>query len=159
MDGARVGVAHHGLSRFTAETAVELSTLYGLTRHKGEGDASPEDAARKAGLWLLQHDIAGYILLGDPAVRLPLAEKKAEAPKEEIIEAAASLLGFAPQPEIGRATALDVDAMEEAALALLTRRGDEGALAQKHGVSPSDLLRWAEVYRQAGREALSKLPK
>jgi hypothetical protein len=155
IDRARVGVAHHALLRFTAETAVELSTLYGMTREKSE--RTPQEDARMAGLWLLQHDIAGYVLLGDPAVRLPLAAPRAPAPPEALSSVAASVFGFAPQGESAPPKALDVDAMEKAALGLLGERDTAAALAEKHGVKVDDLRRWAEVYQQAGREALAKI--
>jgi hypothetical protein len=156
VDRARVGVAHHALLRFTAETAVELSTLYGMTRDKSAGEPPP-DEARRAGLWLLQHDIAGYVLLGDPAVRLPLSAPRAPAAREELSSVAASLFGFAPQGEREAPKALDLDAMEKAALSLLSERDTAAALADRYGVKLDDLLRWAEVYRRAGRDALGKI--
>ena len=67
--GARVGAAHQELVRFAGEAALELAAI--------DDDAArdPPDAARslhRASLWMLRQDLAGYVVLGDPAVRLPV---------------------------------------------------------------------------------------
>jgi hypothetical protein len=121
-----------------------------------QGDAPPE-AARKAELWLLQHDLAGYILLGDPAVRLPLADKPAPAPQRDLTSVAAAVFGFAPEGAGQAPKGIDLDAMEAAALTVLTQPDAAQATAGTLGVKLADLQRWAEAYRQAGREALGKI--
>lgn len=117
VDGARAGTSYQQLLRFLGETSVELSTMYDEeARRETAGAAVNKDAARakqKANLWMLRQDLAGYVLLGDPAARLPLnraaaAQKRAPRPAEvrggSEAAAATSLLGFAPQ-EVGQAAA------------------------------------------------------
>lgn len=154
MRGARAGVAHHALARFTTEAAVELSTLYAATQATGQEDAAPE-VTRKAELWLLQHDLAGYILLGDPAVRLPLADKPLPSPAPDLSSVATSVFGFSPEGAGKAPEALDLDTVEKAALALLHAPDAAQATADQYGIALAELQRWAEAYRQAGRAALA----
>ncbi len=89
--GARAGTSYHQLLRFLSETSVELTAMYD-DEARGEtlGRPIPADAARvknKANLWMLRQDLGGYILLGDPATRLPItrgAPKRASAAPPEI---------------------------------------------------------------------------
>ncbi|QRN92930.1 hypothetical protein JRI60_27365 [Archangium violaceum] len=71
--GGRAGVALDALMRFYREVNDSLMALYQLrqdaaVRHKPD----PVNPARLGGYWMLRNDLRGYILLGDPAVRLPL---------------------------------------------------------------------------------------
>lgn len=65
LRGHRVGVAFRELFRFFEQTNTELTTL---------GESSTRDAVRRAHLWMLRQDLAGFVVLGDPAARLPLVE-------------------------------------------------------------------------------------
>jgi hypothetical protein len=75
--GARAGNAYHQLLRFMSETSVELTSMYDAEAHRGiAAEPSPIDVARartKGDLWMLRQDLGGYVLLGDPATRLPLS--------------------------------------------------------------------------------------
>lgn len=71
-DGRRVGSALHALLRYFNEELIELVALYkqdewALTH----GRKSSVDPKVRAALWLLCQDLSNYVLLGDPAVRLP----------------------------------------------------------------------------------------
>ena len=70
LKGDRVGVAFHALTRYFGAVNAELAVLYG-DAEDGSAD-TPAMAAKRSHLWMLRQDLAGYILLGDPAVRLPL---------------------------------------------------------------------------------------
>ncbi|XXT20939.1 hypothetical protein WME94_05135 [Sorangium sp. So ce429] len=76
-DGLRVGVAHAEITRFLVETSVDLSAFYDEeARAEAWGEIAPHGPAKeiqKAHLWMRRHDLGGYLLLGDPAVRLPIA--------------------------------------------------------------------------------------
>ncbi|WP_437566132.1 hypothetical protein [Sorangium sp. So ce542] len=78
-DGLRVGVAHAEITRFLIETSVDLSAFYDdEARAESWDDIASRDAAReiqKAHLWMRRHDLGGYVLLGDPAVRLPVTAR------------------------------------------------------------------------------------
>lgn len=72
VEGRRVGNALHSLLRFHAEALIPLTAL--LMREEralAEGRASPVDPIEKARSWMLCQDLSNYVLLGDPAVRLP----------------------------------------------------------------------------------------
>ncbi|MCA8964074.1 MAG: hypothetical protein KDC48_04280, partial [Planctomycetes bacterium] len=63
LAGARFGVALNELLRYFGEVNTELSVLEG---------ADVQDPATRGHLWMLRQDLAGYVLLGDPAARLPV---------------------------------------------------------------------------------------
>jgi hypothetical protein len=91
---------------------------------------------------MLRQDLAGYVLLGDPAVRLPIADAGGTG------VARASGAGRA-----GGAHAAAVMRAEAAVLAVL--RGDSIAdAAGRHGLDRAELERLVASYRAAGRDAL-----
>ncbi|MCY1040638.1 hypothetical protein OV208_04830 [Corallococcus sp. bb12-1] len=71
MVGHRAGPAFHALLQSTSRADARL-----LLRHKAEAVANaagtplPEELVEQAYLWMERQDIASYVLLGDPAVRL-----------------------------------------------------------------------------------------
>ena len=68
----RVGVSMRELLRFFDQTNVELTSLHDQeARQRSAGLPVQVDAARQGHLWMLRQDLAAYVLLGDPAVRLP----------------------------------------------------------------------------------------
>jgi helix-turn-helix protein len=154
--GSRAGVALDALMRSYREVNDEL-----LAGYQAEEDARvhgrpiPADPGHRAGAFMLRNDLRGYVLLGDPAARLPLRGSEA------IEQPAATPRGPAPTPEMARAPApgRDPAEMEEAVLALL--RGDEPAkaIAARHAVTRAELDQWVETYRAAGRAALGKLAR
>src|SRR5690606_2156401 len=115
-------VAHHELLRYFGEASVDLTVLY----EEDAAGAAVDDSARaieRASLFMLRNDLAGYLLLGDPAARLPIEPARAEAAGDtaarpgDLAARAASLLGV---PAMSAAHgAADVATMEAAVLALL----------------------------------------
>ncbi|NUP04471.1 MAG: hypothetical protein HOW73_00230 [Polyangiaceae bacterium] len=71
-NGSRAGVALDALMRSYREANDTL-----LADYQAEEDARDRaephevDIERRASLWMLRNDLRGYVLLGDPAVRLP----------------------------------------------------------------------------------------
>lgn len=66
----RVGLAHRELASCALAAETELLTIYDKQAH---GMAlAPAERRRLAHLWMLRQDLMGYILLGDPAARLPI---------------------------------------------------------------------------------------
>lgn len=95
LQGGRAGVAAEALTRFSVEASMELSAI-----EEEEAMASPENRSPvvppllRAQLWMTRQDLAGYVLLGDPAVRLPLAAAGSQSMGAQNIEdLAAGLLG------------------------------------------------------------------
>ena len=69
MDGKPVGLAMESFGQRYAELA---SDLIDAKLKKEEAGGSPE-AVRQSYLWTAYHDARSYAIVGDPAVRLPLA--------------------------------------------------------------------------------------
>jgi len=64
----RVGVAFRELLRHYGQANTELTALV---------ESGVDDPQRRGHLWMLRNDLAGYVLLGDPAARLPIEEPAA----------------------------------------------------------------------------------
>lgn len=65
----RVGLAFSQLLQALQLANTQLSDLYDTA----EATDSPAPPAQLGHLWMLRQDLAGYVLLGDPAARLPLS--------------------------------------------------------------------------------------
>ncbi|WP_437957613.1 hypothetical protein WME76_40905 [Sorangium sp. So ce119] len=171
VNGHRLGVAHHQLASFFRTISTELATLYDESARLGLAvDTEAEDEprrARRASLWMQRQDLCAYVLLGDPAARLPIAERppgmapRGPRPGEA---SPAAALGFTPEPapEAPRFVAAARDPARRAEAALAALRGAEDAramraIAARHGVSEAELRRWVEVFVEAGRAAVAKL--
>jgi hypothetical protein len=146
VEGSRAGVGLSALLRSFNVANTELTTLYDqeeFARQAGRG--SPVDSVELAHLWMLRHDLAGYILLGDPAVRLPLTRPDA-MPSLSRQERTQSVI--APSSAEG---------MAEAVLVMLSGRESESDMARRVGVPLEELSRWRKAYMEAGLKALAKL--
>ena len=130
----RAGVAVRKLMHAFAEVNTELTTLHNAHARVGATAVSDAERARRAHLWMLRQDLAGYILLGDPAVRLPIAGSDAA--------------GDAVRP-----TGDAVARTEAAVLAILDGVPVVEAAA-RHGLDGDALPQLAEIYRAAGHDAL-----
>jgi hypothetical protein len=144
MAGERAGAAALALTLQLTEVGAQLTSHYDRCKRGGavEG-ATSGDVLALGNLWMLHQDLLGYALLGDPAVRLPLAS------------AAVDIDSSAHGGDV------DVDAgvlerLERAALRIAG--GDsEGVVAIELGVPRSEVVEAAAVYREAGRAALREL--
>lgn len=170
--GERAGAAALALRLQLDAVGAELTAHYDRCKRAGDVEgATPADRLALGHLWMLHQDLLGYALLGDPAVRLPLA-RDAKRPRSEPrgrrnTEAPADLDGDgdfdAPTEVDGRLSiglsaddAGALDQLERAALAVAG--GDSpGVVAAQLGVPRSDIVEAAEVYREAGRAALTRL--
>lgn len=159
LKGSRAGVAAAALTRFAVEASLELSALDeedAMARLEGRPPAVKPLA--RAQLWMTRQDLAGYVLLGDPAVRLPLVRAEAAqgagepSDAESLDELASELIGM---PVSGGAPrALAPEDAERAVLALLGREGSAEEIAARHGLSPAQLRTLGEVFKAAGRAAV-----
>ncbi len=132
-NGNRAGVALDTLMRAYREVNDEL-----LAGYQVEQEKRLVDAPRRAHAFMLRNDLRGYVLLGDPAARLPLAQNWPS------IEAKTLSTVTTPRaPE-----------MEQAVLAVLAREGSNREIAAKFGIRVEMLERWVDVYKAAGRAAL-----
>ncbi len=155
--GSRAGVALHSLMQVLNETSSELVSLYNQEEQARTcGRTCAIDPVERARLWVLRQDLANYILLGDPAVRLPLAATRTSARVEPPpTRVAMDVLGdqFAAPPP---APAHTPEALEAAILAVLTRQRTLKEVAAGHGVSSDELRRHVDRYRAAGLAALTR---
>lgn len=73
----RAGVGLSALTRFVAAVNAELTIQYQEEEAAlAEGGVPPQEPYDRAHLWMTRNDLSGYVLLGDPAVRLPIAGPK-----------------------------------------------------------------------------------
>jgi hypothetical protein len=144
VHGHRFGVAHHELVRFFRALSTELTSAYEEPR----AQASPErlddrvHEVRRAALWMQRQDLSAYVLLGDPAARLPIARLPA---------------GIHLPAQSGLDTE-EIQRREEAVLAVLQGTERAASMASRLGVTRDELERWVEIFVEAGRAALAKTP-
>lgn len=122
LSGKPLGSAFGELSSFVAETDAALAGAYADEAASPGGEAAAQHRAR---LWMTRQDLAGFILLGDPAVRLPV--------------------GAAPRP--------DAERLARAVEQVLGGQPPAQAAAE-HGVDPGALEQAVAAFRAAGRRAL-----
>lgn len=175
----RVGVSLRELLRFYDQTNVELTSLLDQeARARSMGQAVQPEVARQSHLWMLRNDLAAYVLLGDPAVKLPLT---AGAPAGTITGAssrgagasaavtATSAPASAPAPKVTPSPARSdasatvpsqpsaaTLALEEAVVRWVVTDVELDAVAARAGVSRAELARLGALYRQQGQGALGK---
>ena len=146
VHGHRFGVAHHELARFFRSVSAELTVSYDERAYRAA--LSPdfvEDQAsrvRRANLWMQRQDLSAYVLLGDPAARLPIARGPA------------GIRHVAPRG----AGSGSIEGREDAVFAVLRGAATAAELAARFGVSPDEVERWVGTFVDAGRVALGKMP-
>lgn len=155
--GSRAGVALDALMRSYREVNDELLAGFDAEENaRLRGKPSPVEPWRRGNAFMLRNDLRGYVLLGDPAARLPLAgAAMSRVPPPPAGHAPPEVRGPSPASSLS-APVHDATEMEEAVLAML--RGEEPRnIAERHRVSPDVLEHWTAEYRAAGRERLAKL--
>ncbi len=160
----RAGIAFHEMARGLSLVNQELTMLVdGDMASGGEVEAVLEEQVRRSHLWMLRQDLAAYMLLGDPAVRLPVgAEQAAKAPADVNLSAMLGLPGGAtpvssapaPDPPADAPPAMDIDVLEEAIGEVLVGEKGVKLVAREAGIDIAVLKRAVDLYRAAGREAL-----
>ncbi len=151
----RIGIGFRELYRFFDQANTELTAIADEQR---AGRISESDAlvARSSHLWMLRQDLSTYILLGDPAARLPLADRRA-APRPQPTTSA-STFGFAstaaPKASPAVELPIDIDELEEAIGKVMVGDDSLKTIAKEYGLDRSELRRLADAYREAGRGAL-----
>jgi hypothetical protein len=152
--GSRAGVALDALMRSYREVTDELVADYDAEKD-AEVWSRPRrvDPARRAHAFMLRNDLRGYVLLGDPAARLPIKgsaamDKVAAAAPEKIAEVGGRSAGAPPRDPVQ---------MERAVLAMLRGEETPRAIAARFAVTREELNTWLETYRAAGKAALGLL--
>lgn len=148
--GSRAGVALEALVRFYRETNDALMASYQLEADaRAQARPDPTSHAERAHLWMLRNDLRGYVLLGDPAARLPLQQNalRKREPLPAPVEVRSTSASNASASE---------SSLEAAVLAMI--RGDEAprVIAQRAGISLATLWDRVDAYRAAGRARLGE---
>jgi hypothetical protein len=170
LRGDRVGTAFRSLMLALGATNSELATIYDRMARSSGLAPNPKLDARRAYLWMQRQDLAGYILLGDPAARLPLTPPVAAggeaglglAPVLPAIRSSQLSEPSAADPlrmleaQVGSAASSEQrrDAREKAIAELILDPGRAAALAGSLALSDDELRAIAARYRQAGRATL-----
>jgi hypothetical protein len=176
LRGNRTGIGFRALMLALGKTNSELTTIY--DRQAMNPGADPKLEARRGHLWMLRQDLAAYMVLGDPAVRLPVnpnakagvtpsatpSATLAPAPvatpsvttspspnQSETVNLARMMM---PGMNIQMAEPLDVDQIERAIAQLILTPDNAEQLARDAKLSVPELRQRAEKYRQAGRAVL-----
>ncbi len=152
-EGSRIGIAFRELYSYFTQIDNELVLR--------QADATTT-AERRGHLWMLRQDLAGYILLGDPAARLP-EPRPATLSGPKSLETADSggrivdFFGFAPSSTGG------VELRQKPGLEELERSigevlagADLGRMSRALGLEAGVLRAIVERYREAGRQALRR---
>lgn len=150
----RAGVAVRKLMHAFAEVNTELTTLEDAQARSRDPAIGDAERARRAHLWMLRQDLAGYVLLGDPAVRLPITGSSDDEPAPGRAGERNVRGDSIPELQDGDAA----HATEAAVLAVLGGIPLAEAAA-RHGFDSALLRRLAAVYRAAGRAALEAARK
>lgn len=137
--GHRFGVAHHELVKYFRSINGDLTASYiALEQQKHGSPEFVEDRAtqiRRANLWMQRQDLSAYVLLGDPAARLPISR-------------CPSGIGLLPQAA--------ADDRVDAVLAILRGTETQKDAVKRLGISRDEIERWVEVFVEGGRAALAK---
>ncbi|MDC0746014.1 hypothetical protein [Polyangium mundeleinium] len=170
--GDRVGLAFRELVRFFEQANTELTSLYD---HEASGGR--RDEVRLGHLWMLRQDLSGYILLGDPAVRLHVKRPSKAALAETPVPTAANVLGFgqaqAPAPAPVPAPAptpapaplpiaqvepvalpMELERLEEAFGHMLVGERGHKEIAKEYGIELGELRKLFDRYKKGGRGSL-----
>lgn len=124
LGGAPLGWAMDDFDGRYAELAADLNVL--LNRIEWD---EPVDTDELVDLWTANYDARGYVILGDPAVRLPLAAPEAQ-PRPALSESA-PLVGMPPGTPPPPPTSSPTPAEEELAFALRRQRSRLGESIQQ----------------------------
>ena len=141
-----------------ALVTTELSTL---------DETDNADPLRRAQLWMLRQDLAGFIVLGDPAARVAAAPTPAPVQRPAPVDPASFFAGvtvkpapaaasFFPGMTVSAPAAPSLDALERAIGQVLVDPGALAGAARQVALAPAALAELVDRYRRAGRAAIGK---
>jgi hypothetical protein len=164
VKGERAGAAFWAMQQARNSVGRELNAHYDRCRKAGGDVEGAEERERLAlgHLWMRHQDLEGYVLLGDPAVRLPLAGKDARGRPSRDEQTGrrdprALFPGMDPARVPDARAQARLDDVERAILALASGQIRASEAAERLGISRDDAERWEREYRDAGRRVLGRL--
>lgn len=153
--GERIGVAYDEITEWFRVTNFSLSSMYEASDDaRINNRPDPIDPKKRGPVWLLRNDLRGYVLLGDPAVRLPQAEPQPIASESQSIPQIHSPPAPdpnagdepdvpAPTPDPGAGDEPDIESPRDAAIrALLAGNEPPRIIAERAGCSLEELFDW-----------------
>ena len=162
LEKKRAGVALQELLRFLGQVESELAM-----QADAKAMGMPENPARQGHLWMLRQDLAGYVLLGDPAVHLPLKTptlvpppsvsadiQTQPAPLSGAAEPSGSTLSSAAVAAPAPALPLPLPKLEEAIAKVILGDQSTKAIAAEYLLDRDQLQDLTDRYQAAGRKAL-----
>lgn len=179
VEGKRMGAGYTELQRHFNNANADLTGIFDMEERELEGGVSPkvltpeqerQKKLKKASRWMERQDLAAYVLLGDPAVRINVNPARAQKDVSAAIPSVATRPASPPAPAPAQAQAPapapqpsgvkklpDIEAMERAILPILTEDATAKKVAEKLGVETDDVKAWVKAYQEAGRKALRDL--
>ena len=134
LAGHRVGQGMRAIQDYQIQVMSFLARLYA-------DNAGRDRQGERALWWMIWQDLAGYVLLGDPAARLPVQRASGGAGRS----------GSAARPS-------PVGNIERAIARIILREKAKDARREEEvRQSPEQLERLAKAFRQAGLEAVEKM--
>lgn len=178
MREARVGAALTALSRKRRSAEQSLLRRYDAQRRAlmrpgstaPETDRSPTVDLALRRHWMTRQDLTGYVLLGDPAVRLvrrasgsaPEPEAQAYSRAQSSARTGVTLATSPAAPSTSPSEAAPdpawLRALEDAIAELTLEEASSAALAAGLGCSVEELLTLHAAYQRAGRATLPTAP-
>lgn len=175
LQGDRVGIGFSTLMTALAGAHGELATMYDESGTEA-ATPSPTQEARRAHLWMLRQDLQAYVLLGDPAVRLPIqgttpvaqervSEVRTQAVMASAESATASAAPAAPaqnfasevRPNIPTELLADIERYERAVAEVILNPDALARVAIDCELPRSRLAELVASYRDGGRAAIVPL--
>lgn len=176
--GERLGVSILRLQMALHDVSGKLNRCYNRFKERGAGAEGDDDSDRAAlgNLWMRRQDLLGYVVLGDPAVRLPLAEAarpgapsrrqqgQGARPGRATTRRSANRPGPgarpARRPGARSGASSNPDPVTEQVRHLETAVKDPARVtrvAKKLDISPDQVKSYVQAYEQAGRDELTRL--
>ena len=159
-DRQRVGVSMLKMQHQLMDVGTELNRRYNACKERGvepEG-ASAEERLALGNLWMLRQDLQGYVLLGDPAARLPLATDAGPSAAERRQRMLSGMMGGRSSSAGARSSAASaggrLETIEKAVLQVANGE-DVDDVASEAGFGSRELKRWRDIYCRAGQRALA----
>ncbi len=142
--GGRVGTIFLHMQISLAEISKSILALTRDDQAKSRV-ANAQTANLLGRLWLMREDLRGYVLMGDPAVRLPFAPTQKQVAQASPPAQAASAADLQQAQKI-----------EEGLLKYIAGELSKSQVQRTYGISRREVDALANIYRAAGRRAIAE---
>ncbi len=147
LEGHRAGVALNELYRHVGTVNSTLSVLYDEDAKAAHAGSAPDpQASRRGHLWMVRQDLQAYVLMGDPAVSLPLRRAQPQRARSR-----GSSSSSGQQEHTWTMEAWEV---EEHLGAFLAGDSSWKQLSKALGMGLKETKKAMRAYQQAGRRAV-----